>query len=101
MKALLYLVFELTPPHVVSLRNKDTTYGKKRIGDNMNSHNLKAMQHNICEQASTSYTAVNFPVSGLGHSFFQQEKMSISVSNETSQKAVPLVSGNTTILVSM
>ncbi|GGN36570.1 MULTISPECIES: hypothetical protein [Marinomonas] len=67
----------------------------------MNNHNLRAMQQTICEQSVALYSEVNFPISQLSHSFFQQEKMSISVSNETTPKTVPLVSGNTTVSTSI
>lgn len=62
----------------------------------MNNHDLRSMQQAICEQDTALYSASSFPVVGFSHSFFQQEKMSISVSTTTSLKGGSLVGGDTT-----
>jgi len=62
----------------------------------MINNDLRTLQQAICGQDVSITSAGTFSTQGPSHSFFYQEKCSISVSNETSPKIIPMVSNHTT-----
>jgi hypothetical protein len=67
----------------------------------MINNDLRTLQQAICGQDVSIMSAGIFSTQGPDHSFFYQEKCSISVSNETLPKITPMVTSHTTASLSI